>query len=649
MAYNKYYSLPFKDVAGRSCEVEIYKDDTAPSSVVELTGSFRPAVSSITDNEQSLYTPVRGQSLQVEFVVGDITIDTFIDNSDIKWRATLLIGGNTAFIGYLVTDDCQELFIDHNHVIRLNFTDGLGLLKDVPIKDGSGNDPYGLYTQYQVIRMALDMTKLILPVNVFNDISQTSTPGSVPNMDSNVQNVNAKSLMKDSSSFLDCYTILSDILSSNNSTVFQQNGEWQVVRWSTLIKNGGSYKWHYTSDDATKTRTDGYEPTASIGSTKLIREVSTPMLISVQRPTQYVQVEYDYIPVPEIIRNFDLQEGTVTSSTSTDVYMTPAYLTQTSRTAKIHKKLNGYGYEYERRLEIDGASDFSNHTKYIKTEEIDVEKGDTITFQLSYKQEFTTAVSGTTLIFQVYLDGLFGTDYTLDDNTTWQASTTSIISGVTRSRIDDDNFYMFDLTSQPMPDSGRLHFKLFIGDAGSGGKAVYRNMNISYNGVITNRLKNTKGEYIKISTSNVVKNKTEIIQFYNTSYSQLYKGSLVNSTGAFNRPSSQEFQRFGVTEEKSFLELNAIGYYFANYRSKYKIEGSFYGTHTDDSGSQLPIGFFFKYKFQELPNKYFAMIDCPEIDWRANMWNGSFIELYDTTIDTDLTTYPTAEYQYISK
>jgi hypothetical protein len=373
------------------------------------------------------------------------------------------------------------------------------------------------------------------------------------------------------------------------------------------------------------------------------------MILSVQRPSEFVKVEYDYIPVPEIIRNLDLEEGTVTGSTSTDVYMTPTYFTQTSRTAKIHKKLNGYGYEYERRLEIDGAADFSDHSKYVKTENIDVMKGDTLTIQLSYKQEGTTTVSGTTLIFQVYLDGLFGTDYTLDDNTTWQTSTTSIISGVTRSRIDDDNFYMFDLTTYPLPDSGRVHIKFYIGDALAAGKAVFRNMNVTYNGVITNRLKNTKGEYIKIATGNTVKNKTEVIQFYNTSYSQLYKGSLINTSGAFNIPEGQDLVRDGITENKSMLEINAIGYYFATYRSKYIVEGTFYGTHTDDSGSELPVGFFFKYKFDELPNKYFALIDLPEIDWRANMWNGTFIELYDTTIDTDLDTYPTAEYQYISK
>ena len=649
MAYEKYYSLPFIDLAGRSCEVEIYKDDVAPGAVVELTGSNRPAVSSITDNEQSLYTPVRGQSLNVEFVVGDVTIDTFIDNSDKKWRANFLIEGNTIFIGYLVTDDCQELFIDHNHVLRLSFTDGLGLLKDAPIKDGSNLDPYGIYSTYDIIRLGVNMTGLTLPMNIYNDVYESGFSNTVTSWYKSSNKINAKSLMKDSSSFHDTYTILSDILSSLNSTLFQWRGEWWIVRWSSMFIDGGTFNWHYTLDDVTATKTSTLEYTATIGKTQLVKEIGQPMIISVQRPAEFVKIEYDFVPVPEIIRNIDLEEGTVTSSTSTDVYKTPSYLTQTSRTAKIHQKLNGYGYEYERRLEIDGAADFSDHSKYIKTEEIDVMKGDTLGIQLSYKQESTTSVSGTTLIFQVYLDGLLGTDYTLDDNTTWQTSTTSIISGVTRSRIDEDNFYMFELDTYPMPDSGRVHIKFYIGDAGSGGKAVFRNMNVTYNGVITNRLKNTKGEFIKIATGNTVKNKIEVTQLYNSSYSELYKGSMIDDSGAFNIPQPQNLVRDGVTEEKSLIEINAVGYYFANYRSKYRIEGTFLGTHSDDSGAELPVGFFNKFKFDELPNKFFALIDLPEIDWRANYWTGTFIELYDTVVDTDLETYPTAEYQYVSK
>lgn len=649
MSFNKYYSIPFKDIAGRSCEVEIYKDATAPVSIIELDGTERPAVTSVTDGDRSLYTPIRGQELTVSFVSNTISITTFVDNSDLKWRANLKVGSITVFIGYLVVDDCQEEFVDYTHVISLKFTDGLALLNQKPIKDGS-NDPYGFYSMYDVLRLCLNATGLTLPINVFMDLGQSSTPTSLPIIDSLLY-IDAKSLLKDSSSFKDCYTIISEILKSLNASVYQWQGSWYITRWATMFLNAGSYNWNYTYDDVTTTRTSGVNYLASIGKTKNIKEVEMPLLLSVQRPVEYVKLTYNYEDVVEIMRNLDLQEGTVTSSTSTDIYLTPSYFTQTGRTAKIHKKLNGYGYEYERRIEIDGAADFSDHTKYIKTEDVNMMKDDTFTFKCSYKQENTTSVSGTTLIFQIYLSGLLGTNYTLDDNETWQTGTTSIISGVTRKRIDEDGFYVFEMNTNPLPDSGRVHIKLFIGDAttGASSKAVYRNMTMEYNGVIQNKFKNTKGEFIKIASTNTVKNRVELDQYYNTSWSQLWQGSILNTTGAYNTPMAQELQRYTATEDKSLIELNAVGYYFANYRSKIKLEGSLYGTHANDSGSEIPVGFSHKYMFEELPNKYFALVDLPEIDWAYNTWKGSFLELYDTTIDTDLITYPTAEYQYVSK
>lgn len=648
MAYNKYYSLPFKDYLNRSCEVEIYKNASAPGAVVELIGSQRPAITQSQDADKSLFTSIRGQALVVEIVSDNLLLTTFSDNSDVMWRANLLIDGVTMFVGYLVTDECAEDYVDYNHVLRLTFTDGLALLKQIPIKDGA-NDPYGFYHPYDVMRLCLNQTGLTLPINLHIDISQNGTFSSGFSPFRALTSIDAKSMMADSASFKDAYTVLSDLAMSFNLNVYQYKGEWYITSWSRYYVTGGFYKYHYSADDLTITSTAAYNPVLSIGASRGIKEVNSPLLFSIQRPAQYIKLQYNFQAVPEIMRNLDLQEGAIISSGSTDTYLTPAYFTQTGRTAKTHVKLNGYGYEYERRMEIDGAADFSDHTKYIRSEDINVMKGDTLTLKLSYKQEATTSVNSASLIFQVYLDGLFGTDYTLEENGTWQASTTSIVTGFGRTSIDDDNFYVFDLDTNALPDSGRVHIKFFIGDAGAGGRAVYRNMNIEYNGVITNRFKNTKGEYLKISTGNTVKSKIEQTIPYNTSYSQLWNGSFIDTTGAFNTPENQDYQRYGVTEEKSMIELVAIGYYHQMKRSKLFVDGILYGTHGNDSGSFEPVGYVQRYAFDDIPNKYFYLIDLPELDWRRGIWKGTFIEIYDTAIDSDMITYPDAEKLYVSK
>lgn len=105
-------------------------------SVIDVEGQAEVAVQKY--QEDNTRGPIKGCVLEIKLINenNNVTLTDFYSINDNDWYVELKPGtglGRPVFKGYLVQTDCEEELIDYTHEINLSATDGLGLLKDVPL------------------------------------------------------------------------------------------------------------------------------------------------------------------------------------------------------------------------------------------------------------------------------------------------------------------------------------------------------------------------------------------------------------------------------------------------------------------------------------------------------------------------------------
>lgn len=154
--------------AGQPDEVINITDLADIPNEVPLTGATaQPVVIKTINNGDDKFSPIRVKHCIIQFInTGLVGPDTFAgdDVPDDKWRVTVTRDEATIFIGFLSTDDLSEPLQDPVNIVQLVATDGLGKLRDVAIKDFSGEKPGGVRNLITWIAMALATTGLALGI-----------------------------------------------------------------------------------------------------------------------------------------------------------------------------------------------------------------------------------------------------------------------------------------------------------------------------------------------------------------------------------------------------------------------------------------------------------------------------------------------------
>jgi hypothetical protein len=225
MAYQVLYQLEFISQENNTCLLNIYKDYVGdPIDVTELTGSNNPITQRCIDNDNSLFTTIRGQELVAEFVTNTLSIVDFIADEETTFKGVFYVNGDVVFEGFLLQEDSSEEFVDYLHTIRLKFTDGLALLKGVPLTDSSGAQWFATPTVYSILKTILLKTGSSLPINFKCNIFPSDVADPTAQTSFELTKLYTKSFMKNQSDFNDCYSVLSDILKAYGCISTGANG-----------------------------------------------------------------------------------------------------------------------------------------------------------------------------------------------------------------------------------------------------------------------------------------------------------------------------------------------------------------------------------------------------------------------------------------
>lgn len=144
-------------------------------TIIELEMTDDPCRDSVIDNSESKDTVIRARQLDIQiFSSNDISIDTFSEGGDNRFKVNRYINDVLHFTGWLsMGDESQQILPDPN-VINLIAVDGLGFLSEIPLTDFDGNNPENPNIILDYLLWALGGTGLKLNLRAMFNIREVT-------------------------------------------------------------------------------------------------------------------------------------------------------------------------------------------------------------------------------------------------------------------------------------------------------------------------------------------------------------------------------------------------------------------------------------------------------------------------------------------
>lgn len=237
MAYGLKYQTQFTSQSDDNTPSKLYTLQFEfldySGGATSLTGGSTTVIQKCTVDDP--FAPIKGQSLEIRLLnYGNLPITAFYHDSDVGVRVRLLDSiGAVLFIGFIVQDDIAEPMIDYVHEIALSANDSLGLLKGVILSD--------VFNQFltlegknflsDVIRDCLLATGLELDINVFCNVFEMRQFGTGVMF---IQTLIDTKTFYSGQTYDNCYNVLTKILETFHCSLFQANGQWNIVHWNEV-------------------------------------------------------------------------------------------------------------------------------------------------------------------------------------------------------------------------------------------------------------------------------------------------------------------------------------------------------------------------------------------------------------------------------
>lgn len=141
MAYGTQYAIYWKARTGEQMTFNIQADGyTGP--IIELLGSM-PAVV-LRKEQDDPFEPFQATNLEVTYInTLNVPLSTFFTENDRYWRGSLeKRDGTVLWQGFLILDDCEELYTSAPYRVTMQFTDGLAEAKELPLDEAADASGY---------------------------------------------------------------------------------------------------------------------------------------------------------------------------------------------------------------------------------------------------------------------------------------------------------------------------------------------------------------------------------------------------------------------------------------------------------------------------------------------------------------------------
>ena len=670
MAYGLKYQFSFNDNASKIAgvtipiTVSIYQDGFT-GDYTTLVPADSPCVINEVNNTETIFAAIRAKEMKIRFVTDNTTapaIEDLLSNKDNEFKIIIEVDSAVYLIGFLLNDQMSESWFTDGtkHYIDISATDNLGALKNLPI---TGFIPTDKVALYDIVRAALDAAVPDLPINIFDNLFEESFDDrTVTDTNDSYQQckVDMRTFVNNFTEFENSYTILTKILESRNSTLFQHNGEWQIIRIPELFTSDTIDGTRYLAD--TTMEAVIWENTASIHATGDHIPVENFMMKSYTNALKFNKVFFNYDNFDEIFCNQLWQRGANTLDTPTvkeyevDCWDHFQGAVVSTTPASV---------DFGRRQEIDSATEQvkdeylflelesgSGGESFVRSSSVLVSENDklNISFQRKVKNNYTGA--GNEILARVLLYANDSTYYTLDDDGKWYLSnSTFTVNNKTLihsyGASDDRNKWVEKIVdTEFIPKDGKIYIHLQEGsaDLSSGQETHFKDLRINYRVYLTGKnFVNVTGDYNKLTIDNDYKDSKDYQVYLSDSPKYLVKGALFRADG--DTLTTMWYESAAPATLYPIKKWNVIAHYLVTYRNFQTAEGDFYKWITAFG----PVAAVSVVTFiNGATNKRFLPVAIRNLDLSKSKFSCLFAEITDyPTNDSAIT--KTHEFKYIYK
>jgi hypothetical protein len=549
--YNELYELTVLNEEGALVSAYIYDTTSGTGgtqTITPLTGwGDTPIERTIIDNDEDVFKEIRATQVTMNFVSTTTeNITTFSIGEANKWLVDLYYDGQLVFVGYLEPEEMIEDFQDASIGLQvtLTATDGLGLLKDIPLTKPDGTNPRGYFKIVEYVAWALQKTGLELPIRVLNNIGVGDLPGVTMYR---ACYMHSKSFEDEINISEDCYTVLEKIL-KRNCFLTQRNGEWWIIRPDEY--HASSFTVHNFDADGLFVDTSVVTNDSFIGFNEAMRFSNEQTTVAIDSPYKSIELEYNYRFPLEIIDNIDFGRGDerplleqtipgATKYTLDDWTLKREYPGGGSSgsvgaaSTYIVRKFDANLYEIERYAVLTPGSTSAFPAVHIESNGVPVGEKDKFTFSVDFR--LASNISGTgAVIFPIaviYLVMTGGAIRILNEDGTWSAGFTSLSARWQREALDEsEEWQTLSIEADPIEAEGEIFVQLLhanmIPANGYNGDIHYSNLTFVYQPYINGSYHRYRGHRNKVEQTAESRKKLDDEVFIGDSPRPLFKGGL---------------------------------------------------------------------------------------------------------------------------
>jgi hypothetical protein len=525
-----------------------------PTEIIPLEMAERPAVVSVEDNDEDKFTWRRSKRLEINIHSTDsIGMETFVVGGDNRYYVEQFEESKCKFRGWLSVADIQEDFLPNPNVITLIATDGLGFLDSEPLVNEDDENPTNENSILDYIRWCLRKTGI--ERDIYINMNTREKTASSLNSDTTGEGHFYKFCYLDAKTFEEeiglsesCGTTLGKILRPGLFCT-QSDGDYWIVL-EDEIRYGVAQTFARFDSEGNFIEYMSKDFSKNIGVNEPLGIMDEDMLAGAEQPVKSILTTFPYNYPSEIPCNRDFSRGTgadptgVASetidytlecwdflkrgSTSSSIDVAPSV----GATGKL-RKLFEFNYEKERYLVIQNLAGFAH---YFKSEAIPLRAKDKFNFGINYHYDSDFGAVRTE-VAHIRLEGddgfLYDWDYdTQSGDNGWIQVTpanANVWTGLVNDNITDVDtreWISFSAESKPVPVSGRLFIRLYLGQANPVFK-YYAGLTFTHIPFINGSYQKYKSQTHKVTQEGTQKPKKEYDISISDAPNTLIKGALL--------------------------------------------------------------------------------------------------------------------------
>lgn len=251
--YNK-YKFTFATRANKTAFLYLQEDLISAPTVIEYPGKNLNL--QYIPNSDDPFEPIFASQLGVTIDVTDniANIPDLTTLNDRKYYAILYLDANIEWVGWVLSDGASISYSTGRKTMSFNAIDGLGMLEKIPLSIAASTNINSINTLLYFIRLCLNSNGFPTNLNIMTVCSYYATGMEDRTTNSNREPFNQtylpyRTFIDTGVTYINCLTILSNIVKSFGCRLFQAGGKWWIVAVNQFANQNNWYT-EYTSAGA---------------------------------------------------------------------------------------------------------------------------------------------------------------------------------------------------------------------------------------------------------------------------------------------------------------------------------------------------------------------------------------------------------------